>query len=54
VPDLSWKVQGIREVYYQGQPTVGQRRAIMPGSTHHTTCVFQVSGVEDNRYITGR
>lgn len=51
---LSWNVQGIREVYYQGQPTVGQAsRQECPGSTTtYNLRVILVSGVEDNRYIT--
>lgn len=51
---LSWQVEGIREVYYQGQPAVGQSsRQECPGSTTtYTLRVILVSGVEDNRYIT--
>ena len=51
---LSWNVQGIREVYFQGQPAVGQGSSqVCPTSTTtYNLRVILVSGVEDNRYIT--
>jgi len=51
---LSWNVQGIREVYFQGQPAVGQGSSqVCPTSTTtYQLRVILVSGVEDNRYIT--
>jgi uncharacterized protein YraI len=51
---LSWNVQGIREVYFQGGPAVGQGSAqVCPTSTTtYNLRVILVSGVEDNRYIT--
>lgn len=51
---LNWNVQGIREVYFQGQPATGQGSSqVCPASsqTYHLRVIL-VSGVEDNRYIT--
>ena len=51
---LSWHVEGIREVYYQGLPTVGQSSVQeCPGSTTtYNLRVVLVDGTVDNRYIT--
>lgn len=51
---LSWHVEGIREVYFQGGPTTGQgsTQVCPTTSTTYNLRVILVSGVEDNRYIT--
>ncbi|NLE49810.1 MAG: SH3 domain-containing protein [Chloroflexi bacterium] len=51
---LSWNVQGIREVYFQGGPVTGQGSTqVCPTSTAtYNLRVILTSGVEDNRYIT--
>lgn len=51
---LSWNVQGIREVYFQGQPAVGQgsSQQCPTSTTTYNLRVILASGVEDNRYIT--
>jgi len=51
---LSWRVEGIREVYFQGAGVVGWgSQQVCPGATTtYNLRVIRVDGVEDNRYIT--
>ncbi|MCZ7538654.1 MAG: SH3 domain-containing protein [Anaerolineae bacterium] len=51
---LSWRVEGIREVYFQGTGVVGWGSTqVCPGATTtYNLRVIRVDGVEDNRYIT--
>ncbi len=52
--NLSWRVEFIREVYFQGAPAVGQEtRQVCPSATTtYNLRVIRTDGVEDNRYIT--
>ncbi len=51
---LSWRVEGIREVYFQGTGVVGWGSTqVCPGATAtYNLRVIRQDGVEDNRYIT--
>jgi hypothetical protein len=51
---LSWRVEFINSVYFQGQPAVGQEsRQVCPSATTtYNLRVIRQDGVEDNRYIT--
>lgn len=51
---LSWRVQGIKEVYFQGQGVVGEQsveRCPEETTTYHLRVVL-MDDTEDNRYIT--
>ncbi len=51
---LSWRVEGIREVYFQGTGVVGwgSQQVCPAGTTTYNLRVILVNGMEDNRYIT--
>ncbi len=51
---LSWRVQGIKEVYFQGQGVVGEQSVERcPEETRtYNLLVILMDGTEDNRYIT--
>lgn len=51
---LSWRVEGIREVYFQGTGVVGwgSQQVCPAATTTYNLRVIRVDGVEDNRYIT--
>ncbi|NDJ75361.1 MAG: SH3 domain-containing protein [Chloroflexi bacterium] len=51
---LFWRVEGIQEVYYQGEGVVGQgsREECPATTTTYNLRVIRLDNVEDNRYIT--
>ena len=51
---LSWDVEGIKEVYYQGQGVVGHgsSQECPAATTTYNLRVIRLDNVEDNRYIT--
>ncbi len=51
---LSWSVEGIKEVYYQGQGVTGHesRQECPAATTTYNLRVIRLDNVEDNRYIT--